>query len=530
MVDRDSRTTSREGEAGFSNRSVKVITDRLLRGDMSLDEYHKKRNFSKTKEPKSGIHERAAGKTYVIQKHDASTLHYDLRLEYQGVLKSWAVPKTPPHEKGVKRLAIETEDHPIDYAEFEGCFEFYTKIITDRGSLNIGEIVNRKMAVNVLSYNPVADKVEWKPVVGWFGNGRTKDFLRIRIPGQYGGRRVVTVTANHVVYTPSGLKPAVALRVGDVVLAPGMRWSHEQMQILLGTILGDAHLEWSSKTSVPCYQLVLGGRQRGYLEFVRDRLAPKAKIRSRKNGDSCSFRFTDVSLTDLYQRVYYQGKKTVTKGILSMLDERGLAVWYVDDGYLARGKYVELCTHGFTKKENDLIAGFLNAEWQLEAEVYYSKRRKKSSGGYFIHLGKVGSMRFLTLANNFILEELRYKTYIRRYCSGWTGERGVSNIVPARILAIEKASDKHIRSQQRYDIRVQDNNNYFAGSMLVSNSIPEGEYGAGTVEIWDRGTYEAEKWGSKEIIVNLSGQKLKGRYCLIKFRPKEKDWLFFKCQ
>lgn len=87
---------------------------------MSLDEYHRKRNFSKTKEPAGRIRGQATGNIYVIQKHDASTLHYDLRLEHEGVLKSWAVPKTPPEERGVKRLAIETEDHPIEYAEFEG--------------------------------------------------------------------------------------------------------------------------------------------------------------------------------------------------------------------------------------------------------------------------------------------------------------------------------------------------------------------------------------------------------------------------
>ena len=101
-----------------------------------LVEYKKKRDFSKTSEPSVSkeldetfceeIKRKNKGKDlgprpiYVVQKHQASRLHFDLRLEFDGVLVSWAVPKEPPTEEGIKRLAIQTEDHPIEYALFKG--------------------------------------------------------------------------------------------------------------------------------------------------------------------------------------------------------------------------------------------------------------------------------------------------------------------------------------------------------------------------------------------------------------------------
>jgi len=87
---------------------------------MSLDEYKSKRDFGKTSEPAGEIKKSESAPIYVVQKHQATHLHYDLRLEMNGVLKSWAVPKEIPTAKNVKRLAVETEDHPLDYATFEG--------------------------------------------------------------------------------------------------------------------------------------------------------------------------------------------------------------------------------------------------------------------------------------------------------------------------------------------------------------------------------------------------------------------------
>src|SRR5438045_9487871 len=111
---------------------------------MGLAEYKKKRRFNKTPEPGPETKTSELGNIFVVQKHRATQLHYDFRLEAEGALKSWAVPKGQSLDPTVKRLAMQVEDHPVDYAKSEG-------VITE-GAYGGGTVMDRDCG----TYDPEA--------------------------------------------------------------------------------------------------------------------------------------------------------------------------------------------------------------------------------------------------------------------------------------------------------------------------------------------------------------------------------------
>jgi bifunctional non-homologous end joining protein LigD len=139
-------------------------TANATRAGMALAEYRKKRHFNKTSEPAGKVAKRSAARklSYVIQKHAATRLHYDFRLELDGVLKSWAVPKGPSFDPAEKRLAVEVEDHPIEYAKFEGTIP--------EGEYGAGEVI-------------VWDRGKWTPI-GDPHDGLRRGNLKFSLDGE----------------------------------------------------------------------------------------------------------------------------------------------------------------------------------------------------------------------------------------------------------------------------------------------------------------------------------------------------------
>lgn len=127
-----------------------------------LKEYNRKRDFARTKEP-AGKRGRTRGNSFIVQKHDATRLHYDFRLELDGVLKSWAVTRGPSLDPADKRLAVRTEDHPLSYANFEGTIP--------KGEYGGGTVM-------------LWDEGRWEPVPGKSAEDLAKGHLHFILHGE----------------------------------------------------------------------------------------------------------------------------------------------------------------------------------------------------------------------------------------------------------------------------------------------------------------------------------------------------------
>jgi len=182
---------------------------------MGLTEYHKKRDFKKTAEPRGKVGKRAkkSGLKFVVQKHDASRLHYDFRLEYDGVLKSWAVPKGPSMDPGRKALAVQVEDHPIDYGDFEGVipageYGGGTVLLWDRGTWEPLGDAGEGLAAGKIHFNLSGEKLKGEfALVRMYGRAgdNGKNWLLFKVKDKYAKKGEITETATKSVKTKRSL-------------------------------------------------------------------------------------------------------------------------------------------------------------------------------------------------------------------------------------------------------------------------------------------------------------------------------------
>ena len=197
---------------------------------MSLSEYRRRRRFDVTPEPSEEVparHTKRKSLRYVIQKHRGSHLHYDFRLEWKGVLLSWAIPKGPSLDPAVKRLAMPTEDHPLEYADFEGVippgeYGGGTVMVWDKGTWS-PEIPDVDVALRreSLSSHYMARKLKGSWVLVWGRGGRRPVWLLIKLKDKFASKRDITQEEPRSVISNRTLAEIACDEGGDVALAVG---------------------------------------------------------------------------------------------------------------------------------------------------------------------------------------------------------------------------------------------------------------------------------------------------------------------
>jgi len=196
---------------------------------MALTEYQEKRNFKITPEPKGAArHNRAPELSFVVQKHQASHLHYDFRLEWKGVLLSWAIPKGPSLDPSVKRLAMAVEDHPVDYGGFEGIipegqYGGGTVMVWDRGTWQSEKPdVDECLKNGELKFTLHGSKLKGSWVLvrtKGFGKSARSAWLLIKHKDKHASSQDVTSSKSHSVLSRRSMAEIAAANGGDVVKA-----------------------------------------------------------------------------------------------------------------------------------------------------------------------------------------------------------------------------------------------------------------------------------------------------------------------
>jgi bifunctional non-homologous end joining protein LigD len=188
-----------------------------------LEEYRAKRRLDQTPEPAPRLRRSRSGRLFVVQKHRARQLHYDFRLEVDGVLKSWSVPKGPSLDPSVKRLAVEVEDHPVDYADFEGVipegeYGAGAVMVWDRGTYRpeAGQDVATALRKGRLTFT-----LEGRKLKGGFSlvRLRRRNWLLVKRRDRYASKKDITLAAATSVLTGRTLAQIAADEGGDVIKA-----------------------------------------------------------------------------------------------------------------------------------------------------------------------------------------------------------------------------------------------------------------------------------------------------------------------
>jgi recombination protein RecA len=366
-----------------------------------------------------------------------------------------------------------------------GCFSYNTRVtLADGSTEKIGKIVNQKLPVEVRTYDVELNQIVNRPVTNWFDNGVAEHFLQFTVEKSGGnGLSQFAATDNHLIRTPGGWREAGSLIAGDRVLAnETARLSDQQWQVVLGGLMGDAHLAPNLRHRDGVrFRMGHGERQVEYLDWKASLFG---NIGQSRTVNAKRAAFVDLSplpeLSELRDVVYWgDGKKHLTDDYLKSLTPLALAIWFMDDGSFTERSLglqqrtaggsgrVEFCVEAMSEASRIRLADYLRDVHGVDSRLSIRGAAKKA----VLTMTTSGSSRFLELVAPYVHPSMEYKLLPRLRGQFAVEPQFVEPrqvLVPARVLAV--AIKPQARSMHRFDIEVAGTHNYFVDGVMVHNS------------------------------------------------------------
>ena len=366
-----------------------------------------------------------------------------------------------------------------------GCMTYDTRVsLADGTQEKIGKIVNQRLDVEVLSYDPETGRIVPRRIVNWFNNGRAEEFLQFTVAKSGGnGRAQFSATENHLIQTPGGWRHAGELAAGDrVVVMEPKRLSDQQTQLILGSLMGDGNLSPNTRgRSGTRFRMGHGAKQAAYLDW---KVSLLGNIECSRTSNAKGAVFADLTplpeLAEIHEAVYFgDGKKHLCWDYLKELTPLALAVWYMDDGcFTVRSKglqertqggtgRIEICVEAMSPGSQERLAQYLRDTHGLDVKLRSSGARRVA----VLQFTTAASEKFQKLVAPFIHPSMEYKLLPR-----FRGQFGVRPqfAEAEQRLEVSKILDIHVkpptRSMSRFDIEVEGHHNYFVDGVMVHNS------------------------------------------------------------